>query len=311
MDAPMMHREREREDVWVISASSHFFIICYTVKCVSGLHQSQEPIIEASINTVTLPHNSRNTHEKNHFGGPTATTVQTDSLSSFWTASRVRPFSNEVHSHTSSPQIANHLSLFGWCPSAVHFDKCTRTGHSALAEKVKISNRADYKAMLLCWWMTVGKWTLVLYQWITRRRFWHAGSVRVNGRRRQPRKVIASWCLKEMGECRTKECERMLMHGRALRSYNAAIKRFPVMSLNEKCGFITGRVALWFEERWWVRRHIPHERRTGRGGLTCGLRGELVAVGRAHGQEPIAEVQVETLLCCNPAYNLWGRAGVC
>lgn len=38
--------------------------------------------------------------------------------------------------------------------------------------------------------------------------------------------------------------------------------------------------------------------------LTCRLRGELVAVCRAHGQEPIAEVQVETLLRCHATYNL-------
>lgn len=34
-----------------------------------------------------------------------------------------------------------------------------------------------------------------------------------------------------MGECWTKESERMLMHGRALWLHNAAIKRFPVTSL--------------------------------------------------------------------------------
>lgn len=120
---------------------------------------------------------------------PIVTMVQMDSLSSFWTASRVRPFSNKVHSHTSTSAFAGHLSLFGWCPSAIHFDKCTRTGHSALAEKVRISNRADYKAMLLCWWMIVGKWTLA-YQWIIRGRFWHAESSMCKiGWKRQPLEV--------------------------------------------------------------------------------------------------------------------------
>ncbi len=124
---------------------------------------------------------------------PTVTMVQMDSLSSFSTASHVRPFSNEVHSHTSTPAFAGHLSLFGWCPSAIHFDKCTRTGHSALAEKVRISNRADYKAMLLCWWMIVGKWTLAAYQWIIGGCFWHAeSSMCKTGRKRQPREVKSS-----------------------------------------------------------------------------------------------------------------------
>ncbi len=50
--------------------------------------------------------------------------------------------------------------------------------------------------------------------------------------------------LKGMREYRTKECERMLMHGRALWLHNAAIKRFSVTSLNEKCGFIIGRVSV-------------------------------------------------------------------
>lgn len=39
--------------------------------------------------------------------------------------------------------------------------------------------------------------------------------------------------------------------------------------------------------------------------LTCRLWSELVAVCRTHGQEPIAEVQVETLLRCHAAYDLW------
>lgn len=63
-----------------------------------------------------------------------------------------------------------------------------------------------------------------------------------------------------MGECWTKESERMLMHGRALWLHYAAIKRFPVTSLNEECGFITGRVSLGFisNDEW---EETVHERR--------------------------------------------------
>lgn len=151
-------------------------------------------LINKMIVLLSKRRNKKNKHPETFvFEGPkcpTVTMVQMDRLSSFWTASRVRPFSNKVHSHTSTSAFAGHLSPFGWCPSAIHFDKCTRTGHSALAEKVRISNRADYKALLLCWWMIVGKWTLAAYQWIIRGRFWHAESSTCKiVRKRQPLEV--------------------------------------------------------------------------------------------------------------------------
>lgn len=39
-------------------------------------------------------------------------------------------------------------------------------------------------------------------------------------------------------------------------------------------------------------------------GLTCWFWGELVPVGGAHGQETVAQVQVEALLCCYTADHL-------
>ncbi len=173
---------------------------------------------------------------------PTVTMVQMDSLSSFSTASHVRPFSNEVHSHTSTPAFAGHLSLFGWCPSAIHFDKCTRTGHSALAEKVRISTELITKRCC-----SADGWLLESELW----RLINELLGGVSGTQRAPCVKQAGKDnlgklnrLKGMREYRTKECERMLMHGRALWLHNAAIKRFSVTSLNEKCGFIIGRVSV-------------------------------------------------------------------
>lgn len=42
--------------------------------------------------------------------------------------------------------------------------------------------------------------------------------------------------------------------------------------------------------------------------LTCGLGGELVPVGGAHGQQPVAQVQVEALLSSDATHHLEGRA---
>lgn len=54
------------------------------------------------------------------------------------------------------------------------------------------------------------------------------------------------------------------------------------------------RFLIFFKQKVWV--------------LTCGLGGELVPVGSAHGQQPVAQVQVEALLSSDATHHLEGKS---
>lgn len=102
------------------------------------------------------------------------------------------------------------------------------------------------------------------------------------------------------------------MHGRALWLHNAAIKRFPVTSLNEKCGFITGRVSLSFisNDEWeetvherkrshlptleWTCRGLPHTRP---GADSRGPSRNPAALPRGSRPEKRDRMSVKTSLC--------------
>lgn len=112
------------------------------------------------------------------------------------------------------------------------------------------------------------------------------------------------------------------MHGRALWLHNAAIKRFPVTSLNEKCGFITGRVSLSFisNDEWeetvherkgshlptleWTCRGLPHTRP---GADSRGPSRNPAALPRGLRPAKRDHVNVKTGLCL----LMWVRLHVC